>query len=156
MDTDRPKILFPPPVGFLIALGIATGLNVVLPLIDKDGVQRLPWALLGGGMAVFGLSLGLVAAYVFKRAGTHVDPYKPALIIVRDGPYGFTRNPMYVGLILLLLAAAPGFLNLWVFPLAVCLWAALNWGVVANEEAYLSAKFGAEYDAFLGETRRWL
>jgi protein-S-isoprenylcysteine O-methyltransferase Ste14 len=91
-----------------------------------------------------------------KAAGTNVDPAKPALTIVRDGPFRFTRNPMYLALCLLQIALG-FFVNDWitllfVVPLAVI----FHYGVVLHEERYLTAKFGEPYSRYKREVRRWI
>ena len=102
------------------------------------------------------LGTGLWGAMEFRRARTNIDPRKPALVLVETGPYRFTRNPMYVGF--LLLFAGIGLLASldWTPPLLPLLWMALDRLVVRREEAYLAAKFGAAYDALRARTRRWL
>ncbi len=91
-----------------------------------------------------------------KAAGTNVRPDRPALTIVRNGPYRFTRNPMYLSLCLLQLAL--GFvLDGWVpLLLAIPLLVTLHFGVVLREERYLEAKFGEQYLLFKREVRRWI
>ena len=93
---------------------------------------------------------------MFKRAGTHVEPHKPSLVLVEGGPYRLTRNPMYLGLILVLVGC--GFVASldWALPLVIPFGLVLHHGVVLREERYLGAKFGAPYRAYLDSTRRWL
>ena len=91
-----------------------------------------------------------------KAAGTNVHPGMPALAIVEAGPFAFTRNPLYLSLILLLTAiglalASPAFL-VFVVPLVLV----LHFGVVFREERYLEAKFGDAYRGYKGRVRRWL
>ena len=86
----------------------------------------------------------------------HVRPDRPALTIVRSGPYRFTRNPMYLSLCLLQVAL--GFiLDGWI-PLlfALVLMAILHFGVILREEKYLEAKFGEQYLVLKREVRRWI
>jgi protein-S-isoprenylcysteine O-methyltransferase Ste14 len=90
-----------------------------------------------------------------KAAGTNVAPAKPALTIVRGGPFRFTRNPMYLALCLLQVALG-FFLNDWftllfVVPLALI----LHYGVILREERYLTAKFGEPYLQLKRQVRRW-
>ena len=91
-----------------------------------------------------------------RAAGTNVNPAKPALLIVRGGPYRFTRNPMYLALCLVQMAIG-FFLNDWitllfVVPLAIV----LHFGVILPEERYLEAKFGEPYLDLKHEVRRWI
>ena len=101
-------------------------------------------------------TLALSALITMKAAGTNVDPGKPALAIVRAGPFRFTRNPMYLALCLLQVALG-FFLNDWitllfVVPLALV----FHYGVVLREERYLTAKFGEPYLQYKREVRRWI
>jgi protein-S-isoprenylcysteine O-methyltransferase Ste14 len=82
-------------------------------------------------------TLALWALRIMKAAGTNVHPAEPALALVRDGPFRFTRNPMYLALCLVQVALG-FFLNDWitlllVVPLAVI----LHYGVILREEKYL-------------------
>jgi protein-S-isoprenylcysteine O-methyltransferase Ste14 len=101
-------------------------------------------------------TLALSALVTMKAAGTNVDPAKPALTIVRDGPFRFTRNPMYLALCLLQVALG-FFLKDWItllflVPLAVI----FHYGVILREERYLTAKFGEPYLQYKREVRRWI
>src|SRR6266513_5316396 len=101
-----------------------------------------PFALvLGIVCMLIGPSLALPALLTMRAAGTHANPAKPALLIVRRGPYRFTRNPMYLALCLL--QVGTGFLlNDWITLLfAVPLALALHFCVILPEEKYLEAKF---------------
>src|SRR5438093_12665575 len=85
-------------------------------------------------------TLALSALITMKSAGTNVDPAKPALTIVRDGPFRFTRNPMYLALCLLQVALGfflnDGITLLFVVPLALI----LPYGLVLREAKHLTAK----------------
>lgn len=94
--------------------------------------------------------------YVFRRAGTPVDPHKSTTHIVTSGPFRFTRNPLYVSLTLLYLGLTLIFNLAWamiLLPLAVLI---LHNGVILREERYLAGKFGDEYLAYKSRVRRWL
>lgn len=101
-------------------------------------------------------TLALWALRTMKAAGTNVHPAEPALALVRDGPFRFTRNPMYLALCLVQIALG-FFLNDWitllfVVPLALI----LHYGVVLREERYLTAKFGEPYLQYKHEVHRWI
>jgi len=101
-------------------------------------------------------TLALSALVTMKTAGTNVDPAKPALTIVRGGPFRFTRNPMYLALCLLQVALG-FFLNDWITLLFVVpLGLILHYGVILREERYLTAKFGKPYLQLKRDVRRWL
>jgi protein-S-isoprenylcysteine O-methyltransferase Ste14 len=91
-----------------------------------------------------------------KAAGTNVDPGKPALAIVRGGPFRFTRNPMYLALCFLQIALG-FFLNDWITLMFVGpLVLIFHYGVILREERYLTAKFGEPYLQYKREVRRWI
>ena len=90
---DSPGVRFPPP--FLFALGILLGwlINKWIALPALPLPPMLGWVLVGAGVL-----LALTAVTRFFRARTHLIPNRPATALVIEGPYRFTRNPMYVAL----------------------------------------------------------
>src|SRR5207237_2241349 len=104
-----------------------------------------PFALTLGIVCVLaGPSLALPALFTMRAAGTHANPAKPALLIVRGGPYRFTRNPMYLALCLV--QAGIGFLlNDWIgLVFVVSLALVMHFCVILLAEPYLEAIFGAQ------------
>ena len=90
------------------------------------------------------------------RVGTNVLPTQPTLALALDGPYRFTRNPLYLAAIGVALGV-----SLWVdglipLLLLVPMILILRWGIVLREEQYLARKFGPEYEAYRSRVRRWL
>jgi protein-S-isoprenylcysteine O-methyltransferase Ste14 len=109
------------------------------------------------GVAV--LLLGLVALPAlrqFIRAGTHPEPWKPTTALVTDGPYRFSRNPMYLGFTFIYLGVACWVNTAWPVVLLPLVLLVMQYGVILREEAYLERKFGEEYRAFRRRVRRWL
>ena len=106
-------------------------------------------------LVILAPTLALSALVTIKKAGTNVDPAKPALTIVRGGPFRFTRNPMYLALCLLQVALG-FFLDDWVTLLFVVPLAfILHYGVILREERYLAEKFGEPYLELRRDVRRW-
>lgn len=157
MDTDHgPQLPLPPPVLLLIALVAAVILEwAPLQFLAPPGGFSLQVII--GALVIAG-SLGLVwgAVRTFLREGTNVVPTRPALKIVTDGPYRFTRNPMYLGMVLFLLGISLVFSLEWGIILTPVLWLAFDRLIVAREEVYLAGKFGPDYQALRDQTRRWL
>ncbi len=153
-DTGPDILVFPP----LAAAGAAVAAVVLEWIIPLHLLPNGRLALILPGIAVFVIAvlLPVTGARAFKSAGTNVDPRKPALQLVRTGPFRFTRNPMYLGMVLVQLALALTFAIDWALIGTVALWAVLHFGVVLREEAYLTAIFGEPYSQYLRETRRWL
>jgi len=151
---DSPNIVFYPPVLFATAPVVAVALEWLLPIGiigASDGIRMLGFAIL-----IIALTLGLWGIAAFKREGTNVSPHTPALVIVTNGPYRMTRNPMYLGIALFQLGLGLAFSLDWAVLIAPLALLALHFGVVLREEVYLTAKFGAPYTDYLNRTRRWI
>jgi len=150
---------------------------------DNAGVIALPPALAGGTLVVVlvlnwlqpmpvtsrALSLGVGIAFLalgvgiaiwgrrtLTAAGTNVNPGQPTTTIVTTGPYRFSRNPLYVGLITFYVGATLLFNTWWGFLLLPPLFAVLHSGVVLREERYLEGKFGDAYRHYRAKVRRYL
>jgi protein-S-isoprenylcysteine O-methyltransferase Ste14 len=128
-------------------------LHVVFPIVAlPKGPCRLAGALLLAG----GLALGSWGDRTMHRAGTNVNPSKPALALVDTGPFRFSRNPLYIALTLIYGGLALVIPALWPLLLLIPVVAVLSWGVVRREERYLERKFGDSYRSYKARTRRWL
>jgi len=150
---DHPDVIALPPIIFLGCAVLGSLLQFIFPI----RVMRYSVSLsLGVVLAVLSASLAIWAVRVMSAAGTNVRPDRPALTIVRSGPYRFTRNPMYLSLCLLQLALGlvlDGWIPLlFTIPLILI----LHFGVILREESYLEAKFGEQYLALKREVRRWI
>lgn len=156
MSKDRPDILFIPPLGFLLAVVLTVVFARWLPLGLIPAFPWWPALMVGLAIIAFALYTNIGGVLAFKRSGTNVNPYKPALTVVRDGPFRYTRNPMYLGMILFVLGLGLLLSTAWGLIFAVILWAALHYGVVLREERYMTGKFGEQYRELLTVTRRWL
>lgn len=114
----------------------------------------------GLAVAVFLLAgaIGLPALRAFRKADTTIDPVRidRASVRVTRGIYRVTRNPMYVSLTLMLVALAVWLGGAWVWagPVLLALW--LDRFQIRPEERVMAARFGADYDRYLREVRRWL
>ncbi len=120
--------------------------------VDLGGWRGpLGWALVLFFVAWNGWSLLL-----FGRHETGLLPGQASRAMIEEGPYRLSRNPLYVGLLALYLAVAllaPTFWGLALFPAAVLL---VLWGAIRPEERYLHERFGAPYDEYRRQVRRWL
>ncbi|MHB1110271.1 MAG: methyltransferase family protein [Devosia sp.] len=154
---DTPGLIMRPPFFLAIAFVLALILDWLtgLGFLAAPSIVSLQfWA--GVLVAAAGIALSFGGFQEFKRAGTNVDPFEPALKLVTSGPYRFTRNPMYLGMVMFLLGLSLMLSLEWGLILTPILWLAFDRLVVVREEAYLGRKFGEPYRAFLARTRRWL
>jgi protein-S-isoprenylcysteine O-methyltransferase Ste14 len=149
------ELKIPPP---FVALAIALlmwGTSSAVQAIDVPFALRLGVALL---LVIVGQSISISAMVTFRRAKTTMNPIKAsaASSLVGGGVYRFTRNPMYLGLLLTLSAWAVFLSNpvaLLFLPLFVLY---MNRYQIGPEERVLSSLFGAEYAAYKKKVRRWL
>jgi len=151
---DAPAFRIWPPV----ALGVPLGIGLVLTASAGDpfslaaAPSRMVGSVLIGAFAVWnGWALMLMA-----RHRTALLPGGAAKVILASGPFRISRNPLYIGLIVLAAGLAlitPSAWGLLTLPLGI---AAVRWGAIAPEEQYLAMKFGAEYEAYRARVRRWL
>lgn len=145
----------PPP---LVALGVAAGM-VALARWWPLARFELPSAwLLGFAVACVGGVISMAGARAFRRAGTTVNPLHPerASSVVTSGIYRYSRNPMYVGILFVLLGC---FLAFGAASAAIGLPAFvgyINRYQIAPEERILEARFGSEYASYRARVRRWL
>ena len=112
----------------------------------------------GGVIAFAGLALAVRGLVDFRRARTTVDPRHPERTarIVTHGIYRFSRNPMYLGFVLLLLGLAIALQSAVGLPVTAVAASFLHRFQIAPEERWLSERFGAEYVAYRARVRRWL
>lgn len=149
---DSPKIISFPPLVFLAALAIGWLVNWVFPVFRLPD----PIPIAGGILIVAGVALGLWGVRTMHRAGTAVRPRRPVTALVTDGPFRYTRNPLYVALVAIYVGIALSSGVLWLFvTLIPALWA-LRWKIVKGEEQFLEMKFGAAYRAYKARVRRWV
>jgi protein-S-isoprenylcysteine O-methyltransferase Ste14 len=150
---DNPGVIAFPPLIWLVnaVISVLVHLFVRLPIMKYS--LCLVWGMI---FIMLAPALALSALRTMKAAGTNVHPSEPVLTIVRDGPFRFTRNPMYLALCLLQVALG-FFLNDWITLLFVVPLALIfHYGVVLREERYLTAKFGEPYLQYKREVRRWI
>lgn len=150
---DRAHVIAPPPLIFAIAIGVGITIGLYWP---ETPLQIAMAPVSGGLMILVGLLLGWVCLRHMRAAETSPNPYTATTAIIYSGPYRFSRNPMYLALVIIQLGIALALGNLWIvltLPGAVLV---MNYGVIAREEAYLEQKFGAPYQDYLRRVRRWL
>lgn len=136
----------------LALLGLAWLFDRLLPA--PLGLPGLPW--LGIALLLVGGLLLILAAGLFRARGTTVDPTRSPDTLVTDGLYRLSRNPMYLGMLLVLI----GF-DLWrdswpalLGPLAFFLY--MNQVVIPREERMVEGRFAEQFQAYRQRTRRWI
>lgn len=148
--------VFPPAVPLLTVIaGMALGRAVPF---GSDLLLRTPlryW--LGGSIIVGALYfLGYRAVRLMRGSGQSENPYKSTTEILTSGPYRFTRNPMYLQMVLVCLGFAVLLSNLWILVLTPVCALVLHFMVILLEERYLERKFGDTYTDYQRRVRRWI
>src|SRR5215471_3736356 len=151
---DAAQVIIRPPLawGLAVIAGLALNWLAPLPLLPAD----LPAGWLGAMVFVFALALFACAIVAITRTGSNVPTNLPTTTVVESGPYRFTRNPIYLGMLLGLIGLAIAFDSLWLLVMLVPFALVIRYGVVAREEAYLERKFGDVYRGYSSRIRRWL
>lgn len=149
------ELKIPPPALAVLIAGAMWGVTLLAPLLEMPAFIRVTAAVT---IALAGGGFSLAAVISFRRARTTVNPMKPETTssLVCSGIYRATRNPMYVGLLLVLVAWAVFLSSAWALlgPLAFVFY--INRFQIAPEEKVLSAMFGTDYAAYKSRVRRWL
>jgi protein-S-isoprenylcysteine O-methyltransferase Ste14 len=107
-------------------------------------------------LVVIGFLFGLAAFLEFRRARTTLDPHGSVASIATSGVYRFSRNPIYVGFLLMVIGIPLNSGTYWGAVLAPIFFLLCNRLVVEREEAYLEKKFGDVYTSYKSRVRRWL
>ena len=160
---DTPGVVAPPPLIYFAFLGLGWALDrfgaqAGLPSGDDmtlglaTEVRRgIALTLILGGLLLDGMAAGL-----FRRLGTAVEPWKPSTVLATDGPYRFSRNPIYVGFAITYAGLAVAMDSPIALALLLPCLVVVDRFVVAREEKYLEAKFGESYRAYMRSVRRWI
>jgi protein-S-isoprenylcysteine O-methyltransferase Ste14 len=149
------ELKVPPP---LVAVLVATamwGVSRTTQLFEVLAPYRVAAAI---AVAVAGVFFSIAGFASFRRARTTVNPMKPesASTLVNSGVYRITRNPMYVGLLLVLVAWAIFLSAPWALPGPLAFFLYIGRFQIAPEEVALSKLFGVEYAEYKAKVRRWL
>lgn len=153
MEPTRPKRIVYPPMWLVLGLFAIFALDKFLPGLRFTG---LAGQLAGGALIVAGLVLLVIAGGLFKQADTDLVPFREVRALVTGGVYRFTRNPMYLGMVLVLLGTAVtvgAATALLVPPLFMLI---IEMRFIRLEEAMLLQLFPQEFPAYCQRVRRWL
>ena len=114
------------------------------------------WQLFGGVLIMLGLALLVMANGLFTRAGTGIIPFRNVSALVTDGIYRYTRNPMYLGMVAVLLGCAVTVGATFALLVPPVFAVIVAWRFILPEEAMLRDIFPEDYPAYCERVRRWL
>jgi protein-S-isoprenylcysteine O-methyltransferase Ste14 len=144
--------LLRPPIIFLCAILLGIALNHAWPL--KFMPRNV--GLLGPLVTACAVVLFLLSYREFRRAGTSVQGSKRSTVIVRTGPYRFSRNPIYLAFILFVLGLSVWLNNAWLLVTLVPAVGLIAMVVIPREERFLERNFNDQYSSYKARVRRWL
>jgi protein-S-isoprenylcysteine O-methyltransferase Ste14 len=151
--TDTPGVIACPPLIFLGALGVGLFLHWLMPVrLLPPGPALVAGAVLCGAA----VAVGIWGSVTMRRAGTSVRPDRPVTVLVTGGPFRFSRNPLYLSLILLYLGITLLLDALWPLLMLMPVLAFVHRRIVLREERFLEVKFGDAYRAYKARVRRWI
>jgi protein-S-isoprenylcysteine O-methyltransferase Ste14 len=136
-------------------LAIALSLQALIPLPLLP--EHRGWLLAAGTLLmILGLSLSIAVVRTFRHAATPVSPRHPTTHLVIAGPYRYSRNPDYLGQLVVYTAVALALDTAWPLLFLPIIVAVLRQTVILREERYLDLKFGQEYRDYKARVGRWL
>lgn len=154
-ERDRPNtnpMVHPPIVALLfIVTAYFLGRFAPLPFVAPVFLRYL-----GLGLTFIGFLLGIASFIEFQRARTTLDPHGSTKQLVTSGIYRFTRNPIYLGFLLMVIGLPLNSGLYWGIVLAPFYVLLMNRLIIQHEEAYLEKKFGKIYTDYTSRVRRWL
>ncbi len=142
-----------PPIVWFLLVAVGVAVHFILPVhaLPEGGVQFI-----GVPIAIGGMAFAMAANVAFHKVGTDDRFASATSSIVQDGVLSRSRNPMYVGLVLITLGIMLGInsaVSLLVLPFLVLY---LQFGVIQREEEYLTRWFGQDYSDYKAKVRRWI
>ncbi|MBW9270954.1 MAG: isoprenylcysteine carboxylmethyltransferase family protein [Candidatus Thiodiazotropha sp. (ex. Lucinisca nassula)] len=150
---DHVDVIMPPPVIHIVSIGLGGVIGNYVPMPLPHWVV-LQW--IGVMLSLAAIAITLWGMGEFRASRNPVAPIRPVNRLMVSGPYRFTRNPLYLSLILLQLGLALVFRNGWMVVLLLPVVVIVHYYVVIREEAYLLRRFGSDYQTYQARVRRWI
>jgi len=153
-EADPPSRIAWPPRLLVVAIAAGALLDVILPLSDA----AWPASMRVAGVVIVALALAsdVWCARLMRRQGTTIRPDRAVSSLVTAGPFRWSRNPIYVAHVALVAGLGLALGSVWMILLTPALAFGLQRLAIEREERHLSQRFGAEFDAYVASTRRWL
>jgi len=142
-----------PPLLLALSWGAMILLAVLWPLGDPFPT---PLRIIGGVLAGLGLFLSVKGAQIFRKVGTNIMTFDKPDKLVTTGLFAWSRNPMYLGFAICALGGAVALGAVTSLVAAILFSITLDRWYVRFEEAVMRETFGAEFDAYCSQVRRWL
>lgn len=145
-----------PPVLILGTLLLASVLELIWPLGPGLAGGTARPILIGLVIALLGATLVARAHTQFTAVGNAVSPRQPTAVLVTNGVFAWSRNPVYIGLTVVYFGLVVALTTVWGLILLPLVLSTFQRAIIPAEEGYLRRRFGADYDAYAGKVPRWL
>lgn len=156
-ENDHAAVKFPPPLVGVLTILIGYGLGKIYPIIDGFLLPSPARYWVGGAICVIAAGLLLVWPFkLFRKIDQDPKPWTPTPDLIVVGPYKFTRNPMYLMMLLVCFGFAVILDEIWVLVLTPVCAIVIYLTAIRHEEAYLERKFGESYLEYKKRVRRWI
>lgn len=148
-----PGVKVPPPIIFILCAALSYAIEWWLQISFSFPAYVIQF---GVGIVVLGFTLALISAFQFWKFKTHIEPWKPASVLIDTGVFAYSRNPIYLAFVLVTCGA-----GLYLESVGVVLsnifaiWLLYDF-VITKEEKYLETLFGEQYREYKQRVRRWL
>lgn len=152
-NSDSADVAFHPP---LLLLGLLVAGSLLWRTSPLSFLPNSASRILGPGITGASFILFWWSVLTMLRAGANLPTHKPSTVMVSHGPYRFSRNPIYVAMLVLIIGIACWLNSAWFLIVAPVFVGLISSGVIVREEQYLSGKFGSAYDDYRARVRRWL
>jgi len=153
--TDSPNVRIMPPAVFNACLFGCAVIEFFFPttlsFVPQEAALVLGLLIAGSGFAFMMWGHGR-----FQDLNTAVKTILPASLLVTEGAYRYSRNPMYVGFLAILAGIGLAARSFWILAFVLPLALYLSFYVIPREEAYLARRFGQAFEAYCKKVRRWI
>jgi protein-S-isoprenylcysteine O-methyltransferase Ste14 len=143
-------------VVFGIPFLVSIALHFIIPISLPLGILRQVFIPVGIVFIIIGIGLVILARREFAHFRQPTDPGRPTTKVIKSGLFAISRNPLYLGGVLVLLGIALALNMLWVLIMLFLSIILCHYILIIPEEQYLEAKFGDEYNEYADSVRRWL
>ena len=151
---EPPRVFIHPPTMFIVLLAFGYAMRIVF-----GGTLPLPRAIadgIGGLLLIVSVALFVSAVSFFAEEGEALRPGTPSRQLLTTGAFRYSRNPIYLAMVLFGIGFAFATVNPWILLTTAIMSALLHFLVIRPEEKYLSARFPTEYEAYKLKVRRWI
>ncbi|MBK7408095.1 MAG: isoprenylcysteine carboxylmethyltransferase family protein [Saprospirales bacterium] len=152
---DHPGVYFPPPIIYVLVFFISIFIQKKIPLSGRFFESKAAF-ITGVILILTGLTIMAPALIKFFQTKNTLITVKPANSLQTSGIYSISRNPMYLGLLILYIGIGCFKGNVWSFMLVPVVILVITNFVIQNEEKYLERAFGVDYIEYRKKVRRWI